>query len=378
VSDAEARAGAILTIDLAAIAGNWRWLRDLVAPAACAAVVKANAYGLGADRVAPALRRAGCTTFFVATIDEGIALRRVLAADPGEPAAIYVLNGLAPGTEGDFLAHALVPVLNCPGQTAAWTAEARRRARRLPAALHVDTGMARLGFPASELERLKADPHRLDGLEPVLAMSHLACADEPDHPMNDRQRRAFTAAFAEVPVAARSLANSSAIFLGADYHFDLSRPGAALYGVAPCADRPNPMSQVVRLQGRIVQVREIDHPASVGYGASYRARSRERIATVAVGYADGYSRALSNRGSGFVGETRVPLVGRVSMDLVTFDVTRLAEVDAQPGKMIDLIGPAYPVDAVAADAGTIGYEVLTALGGRYCRRYVLDGAEGRR
>ncbi len=374
MSEAE-RAGAVLTIDLGAIADNYRLLRDRVAPAAeCAAVVKADAYGLGAKHVVPVLHEAGGRTFFVALIDEGIAVRRVLqdcgrtASGEDEP-TVYVLNGLTPNTAPIFAEHRLRPVLNSIGEMDAWAAFARGRESPLPAAVHVDTGMSRLGLPPNELAILHDDPSRLAGFPLAHVISHLACADEPDHPLNALQLDAFAAARASLPPAAGSLANSSGIFLGPAYHADMVRPGCALYGVAPVPDRPNPMKQVVRLQGKILQVREIDTSQTVGYGATHRAEKRKKIATVAVGYADGYLRYLSNRGSAHIGAFRVPLVGRVSMDLTTFDVTDVPDSLVHPGAMIDLIGGEKTVDAHAADAGTIGYEILTSLGARYHRVY---------
>ena len=367
-------ATAILTIDLDAIVDNWRLLATRARPAATAAVVKADAYGLGATEVARALRAAGVTTFFVACVDEGVALREAFAAS--EPDArhveptILVLNGVSAGGVDTLIARDLIPVLNSLGDVATWARAARARERRLPAALHVDTGMARLGLPAVEVERLAQDPSDLAAVDLRWILSHLACADTPAHPLNRQQLDRLRAALARLPKAAVSFANSAGIFLGADYRFDLTRPGAALYGVSPCADAPNPMRQVVRLQAKILQVREIDSPQSVGYGATHHAVGPERIATVGVGYADGYFRSLSNRGSGYLGDRRLPLVGRVSMDLITLDVSTLPAALAHPGALIDLIGPGQTVDDVAAAAGTIGYEVLTNLGHRYHRVYL--------
>ena len=373
-----AGAGAVLTIDLDAIAANYRLLRDRAAPAECAAVVKANGYGLGAEKVAPALAAAGCRTFFVAHVDEGIAVRGALAEASGgiapesEP-AVYVLNGPPRDAETVLAEHRLTPVLNSLADVDAWSAFARRSGVPRAAALHVDTGMSRLGLPPAERAVLREDATRLDGVRLTHVMSHLACADEPDHPLNARQLDAFAAARAAFPRTAASLANSSGVFLGPRYHADMVRPGAALYGVAPVPGEPNPMAQVVRLQGKILQVREIDSPGTVGYGATHLAGGRETIATVAVGYADGYLRALSNRGSGYIGEIRVPLVGRVSMDLITFDVSAVPESLARPGAMVDVIGPRNPIDLIAAEAGTIGYEILTSLGARYHRVYQGGG-----
>jgi len=365
-------AGAILTIDLDAIAANWRLLADRVAPAACAAVVKADAYGTGMERVAPALAAAGCRTFFVALPDEGLRLRAVL-----KDAEICVFGGAPRGAEDVFARYRLIPVLNSLGDVEAWSGFARTRQVRATAALHIDTGMSRLGLPPDELDRLANEPDRLEGIDLRTLLSHLACADEPDHPMNDHQLDAFRTARGRLPPAPASFANSSGIFLGTDFHFDLGRPGIAIYGGAPVPDQPNPMTQVIRLQGKILQVREIDSPQTVGYGVSHRAGRRERIATVAAGYADGYLRSLSNSGTGYVGDVPVPVVGCVSMDLITFDVTAPHETDVRPGAVVDLIGPHNPVDAIAAAAGTISYEILTSLGARYHRAYVGGGAEAR-
>lgn len=364
-----ARAGAVLTIDLAAATWNYRRLARQMAGRPCAAVVKADAYGLGLERLAPAFARAGARAFFVGPVDEGLALRAVLDAAGFDGAEIYVLNGVLEGTQADFRAHRLVPVLNSLACIERWAAAAAAAGEALPAAVHVDTGMSRLGLPADELERLAGEPGRLDGLELRLVMSHLACAEEPEHPLNGEQLGLFEAARARLPPAPASLANSSGLFLGADYRFDLGRPGVALYGVNPTPGRPSPMRQVVRLQGRILQVREIDAPTSVGYGATHRAERRMRIATVGAGYGDGYPRALSNRGHAAIEGRLVPVVGRVSMDSLTLDVTDLPAGAAEPGGFVDLIGPDHDVDDLAAEAGTIGYEILTSLGRRYHRIY---------
>lgn len=352
------RAGAVLEIDLGGIVANWGLLARLAAPAQCAAVVKANAYGLGAAPVARALAAIGCRMFFVATLDEGIGLRQAL----GDGLEIAVLNGPFPGTAAEFLEHGLIPVLNHPGQIAEWAGQGSGH----PAILHLDTGMARLGLAAREFAALLEAP-------PPIAwhavMSHLACADEPGHSLNERQRLRFVAAAAQFRGVPASLSASSGIFLGPAYHFDLVRPGAALYGVNPLPGRPNPLRQVVRLSAKILQVREIDSGESVGYGAAHVMAAPGRVATVAVGYADGWLRSLSRRGCGYLDGKRIPLLGRVSMDLVTFDVSAVDPALARPGMSIELIGSRYGVDDAAADAGTIGYEILTALGARYHRIY---------
>jgi alanine racemase len=360
-ADPAARAGAILEIDLSAIVANWRALAERVAPTGCAAVVKADAYGLGAAPVARALSNAGCRLFFVATIDEGIALREALG-DGGE---IAVLNGMLPGCAADFAAARMIPVLNDLGQISEWAATGGR----LPAMLHVDTGMTRLGLPLPAITAVSRDFARVHWRT---VMSHLACAETPEHPLNAAQLAAFSAArasFAHVPA---SLAASSGIFLGPDFHFDFVRPGAALYGVNPQPGAANPLRPVVRLKGRILQVQQVDRGRTVGYGATHVTSAPGRLATVAIGYADGWFRAFGGRGGGWVGSCRVPLVGRVSMDLTVFDVTAVDPALARPGGFIDLLNEGHGVDDAGAEAGTIGYEILTALGRRYHRVYRGD------
>jgi alanine racemase len=368
-SEPASRAGAILEIDLGAIVANWRQLADRVAPAGCAAVVKANGYGLGATPVARALLAAGCRRFFVATLDEGLALRQALGPHPG----IAVFNGPTPGSAAEFAAGRLCPVLNDPGQLESWSAAVGEKPGKKPAAIiHIDTGLARLGFPAAQFGAC------LDGIAAIGAgglISHLACADTPAHPLNTAQRERFVAARDRLPGARASLAASSGIFLGREFHFDEVRPGAALYGVNPLPGRQNPMRPVVRLAAKIVQIRKIDSGESVGYGAAHVMDRPGLLATAAIGYADGWPRSLSHRGCGWLAGKRVPLLGRLSMDLATFDVTAAAASELNPGNMIELIGAHYGVDEAAADAGTIGYEILTALGARYHRVYREPSAE---
>jgi len=364
VSDSADRASVIIEIDLARVVANWRALAARVEPAGCAAVVKADAYGLGAPQVSAVLAAAGCRLFFVATPDEGIALRSALPAS----CEIAVLNGPVPGSAEEFVFHRLVPVLNEPGQIADWT-EVARRYGGLPAMLHVDTGMARLGLSATEFGRLSDQLSQQGATRWRALISHLACADQPAHPLNDLQLARFASVREHFGGLPASLAASSGIFLGRAFHLDFVRPGAALYGINPQPGTPNPMHQVVRLKGRILQVREVEQGESVGYGAAHVMDHPGRLATVAVGYADGWLRSLSHRGSGCLGGKRLPLLGRVSMDLVVFDVSDAEPSLARPGGFIELLDDDYGVDAAAADAGTIGYEILTALSQRCHRIY---------
>jgi len=368
------RAGAVLSIDLDALADNWRLFRDLCAPskAEAAAVVKACAYGLGVDRAAPALMQAGCKTFFVASIDEAIELRSILGPAP----TIHVFYGLMEGAERDFVEFDLVPVLNTLGEVGAWRAFCSGSGESRPCDLHIDTGMSRLGLDNQELTSLVDNPDQLDGLNLNMAMSHLASAEEADNLTNAQQLGKFQAALKHINPAHASLANSSGAFLGPDYHFDLVRPGIALYGSNPTPNQPNPMAQVIRLQAKVLQVRTIDTRQGVGYGSTHQAVPGVRLATIAAGYADGYPRSLSNTGDVYFGEFRAPVVGRVSMDLITVDVTKIPEPLCRPGQLADLIGPLNSVDDVADKAATIGYELLTQLGSRYHRVYTQVNTGG--
>ncbi|MDJ1156967.1 alanine racemase [Chelatococcus sp. SYSU_G07232] len=365
----EAEAGGILTIDLAALAANWRLLRDRARGAECAAVVKADAYGIGIEAAVPALFAAGCRTFFVAHLQEATRARAVC-----QDATIYVLNGLLVGTAPAYATHGLRPVLGSREEIEEWAAFCRAAGRRLPAAVHADTGMNRLGLRAEEAAALAAEG-ALPDFEPALLMSHLVSADEPDHPVTARQIAAFLALRERFPGVPASLCNSSGIFLRLQPHLDLVRPGYALYGGNPMPGADNPMRPVVHLAGRIIQLRWAADGETVGYNAHWTAQGRRRIATISVGYADGYLRAASATnlkagGEAVVAGVRCPFAGRVSMDLITIDVSGVPEDSIARGDLVTLIGDGIGIDEVGARCGTIGYEVLTSLGRRYARRYV--------
>ena len=359
---------ATLYIDLDAIARNYATIRAVAEGAAVAAVVKANAYGLGADRVAARLRAEGAGQFFVAKLAEAVDLRRHLP-----DATIHVLEGLDASEIGELVAQGLRPVLNTPGEIDLWAEAGRRLGRRLPAAIHLDTGMCRLGLVAAEVERL--DPDRLCAIDLTLVMSHLACAEDRGHPMNARQLALFEELCRKLPPAPRSLANASGTFLGPAYHFDLVRPGAALYGINPTPDRTNPMQPVVRIVAPVLRVHRLDAPGTVGYGAAHAAEKGARIATVGVGYADGYMRAAGAGTFGIIAGREVPVVGRISMDLMTLDVSALDEHLVEVGTPVELLVGQGGIDAVAAAGGTIGYELLTRLGHRL-RRVYLEAPRG--
>ncbi|WGD56672.1 alanine racemase [Bradyrhizobium sp. CB1650] len=360
--------GGVLTVDLDAIIANWRKLEKTAVPAECSAVVKADAYGCGAEQVARALSKAGCKTFFVATIEEA---RTVRAAVP--EATIYVLGGYFQNTGEHYANINCRPVIGDLSELAEWDVFCRRTGWTGGAAIHVDTGMNRLGLTLADAQAIVPRIHAGDhGI--TLVMSHLVSAEQLNSPMNAKQLAAFrgiASAFAGVPAA---LANSSGIFLGAPFQFDLVRPGAALYGVNPTPEADNPMQQVVDLKARIVQVRNVERGETVGYGGTWSARRPTKLAIVAAGYADGYFRAASSndgtRGAEvIVAGRRCPVAGRVSMDMIAIDITDLPPNAARRGHMVTLLGEGITVDELAHHFGTIGYEVLTSLGPRYARVY---------
>ncbi|MCF4164946.1 alanine racemase [Zavarzinia compransoris] len=359
-----------LTVDLGAIAENWRRLAALATPAVTGAAVKGDAYGLGAARVAPALHAAGCRHFFVAHLGEALTLRPLLPV----ASEVLVLHGIPAGTAREFVAHGVTPVLNSLGDIEAWHGAARHAGRRLAAMLHVDTGMCRTGLSAAEVATLAAEPERLDGIALSVVMSHLSCADDRDNPMTARQRARLIEIAARIGHRGRlALANSAGVMWGPDYHFDMVRPGIALYGGNPIPADPSPVVPVVRLEAGILQRREIDRPEAVGYGAVHKVERPTRVATVAVGYADGYLRAAGNRGQALIAGREVAILGRISMDLMTIDVTDVPEHLCRPGMPITLIGDGLTIDRVAAAMDTVSYELLTRLGRRFARQY-LGGA----
>jgi alanine racemase len=359
-----------LTIDLGALGENWRRLAKLAAPGSCAAVVKADAYGLGLDRAAPALWEAGARVLFVAQLREGVAARRLL---PDE-AEIYVLNGLEAGADpAEYALHRLKPTIGSTEELARWAAFAARRERSLPFALHLDTGMSRLGFES--LAALRGAARRSGATGADLIMSHFVSSEIGDDPVNARQIAAFAAARAAFPHLKASLANSSGMFLPERPIYDLARPGYALYGGNPTPGRPNPMRAVVTLKVTIQQTRWIEEGETCGYNAQWTAKRRSRLATLLAGYADGLPRGAgaseARKGAEVViAGRRCPLVGRVSMDLTVADVTDLPEGAVKAGDEAELFGAAADLDDFAARSGTIGYSVLTGLGRRYARDYV--------
>ncbi len=356
----------VLDIDLEALRQNILTLQRRVAPRTrIAGILKANAYGIGLAEVAVIHQQLGTDTFFVATPEEGAALRAIT----GPGAEIALLCGLIRGAAPFYNQHSLTPVLNNLTQLAAWKKDGQGQ----PAILHLDTGMRRLGLDTSEAAHLLANLELLADVNVTMVMSHFVCADEPGHPLIAQQnadfKRLTAAIHAQNPAIRLSLSNSAGVFASSAYHYDLVRPGMAVYGLNPTPDHPNPMQAVAQLRVRVLQIRDALAGETVGYSATYQCPTPRRIATVALGYADGFLRSLSNRGVLFWNGQACPILGRVSMDLVTLDVTDITGSQLVEGDWVDVLGPGQDADHLAEQAGTIGYEILTAFGARYHRHY---------
>lgn len=361
--------GPTLEVDLSALVRNWQLLKATHKGQDCAAVVKANAYGLGVESAAAALADAGCRHFFVATLGEAVELRQLLTSQ-----FIYVFNGVQKGETTTFLEYNLIPVLNSLPQFERWE-QAVAEIEAAPSALHVDTGMNRLGLSIDAAEKLAMEPERIARAQVRLLLSHLACGGEPPHPMNARQLERFQHIRQCFPTLPASLANSAGVFLDKHFHHDLARPGCALYGINPHEGRPNPMEHVATLSAPVLQLRTTrEDNESVGYGGTATVPKGTRIATVAMGYADGFHRALAGtQVGGWFGGHKAPLLGRLSMDLITLDVTRIPDDLCQPGQRAHFICPQQDVNEVAHLARTIGYEIFTGLKARIRRSYVGGG-----
>ena len=366
--------GGRLTIDLGAVVKNWKALDTISAKALTGAVIKADAYGTGLLPSGLALYTAGVRFFYVATPDEALALRGELA-----DAHIFVLDGLYPGAARLYAQERLMPVLSSPDMLEEWLTICVAENEALPAALHFDTGMNRLGFRMQETDYVREKIEQI-GYVPQMVMSHLACADLPTHEKNRTQVALFQTVMAQFPGVPASLANSAGLMNGRENHFQMVRPGISLFGGRAVSGRPNPMSPVVKLEVPVLQVREGKTGESVGYGASYTLDRNSQIAILALGYADGFLRSLSSTntrqgGRVFVGGKSLPIIGRVSMDLVAVDVTDLYGKVPKPGDMVEILGKNLTVDDQADIAGTIGYEILTSLKGRYKKSYISPRSE---
>lgn len=356
----------VLSVDLPAIVANWQLLKKQFSGAETAAVVKADAYGLGMVPVAAALVKAGCHTFFVATIEEALQLREQLP-----DVRILVFSGVGRGEEFAFANHRIIPVLNSREQIARWKPVAAQHVHAV-SALHVDTAMGRLGLQPDDFHILMDEDEKVfEACRVGLIMSHLACGPEAEHLVNPDQLQRFMKARARAPGIPASLANSAGIFLEQSYHFDLARPGCSLYGIAPLENGKNPMAHVAEWTAPILQVRVTDRDQAVSYGATVTVKKGTRIATVASGYADGYPRILSNHSAAYLGKHKVKLLGRVTMDMLCFDVSQVPEAELGEGKRLTLLAdkPGVTVDDIAHAAQTIGYEIFTRIGPRVKRLY---------
>ena len=355
-----------LEINIDSIIHNYQLINNKVGNTECAAVLKADAYGMGASVIAKALDKAGCSTFFVATIDEGIELRACFSKNENQ---IAVLSGLLEGSEDIFYSNKLTPVLNDTEQIKKWAIYNKQKKISAPSILHIDTGMNRLGLTINELYDIIKNPTELKELHVEWIMSHLACGDQPRDIMNEKQLSVFLNAKKEIPNVKASLANSAGVFLGKSYHLDMVRPGIALYGSGSGSIPSKPLKQVIKLYSRILQIRTLSTGASVGYGASYRVSEATRVATVGLGYADGYLRSLSNCSWVFFNGLRLPVIGRISMDYITIDITQIASEKIKTGDFIEIIGDKFTLDDLATVANTVPHELLTRLGTRHHRIY---------
>ena len=364
-------ANSFLEINIDLIADNYRLLKRELRGAECAATLKADAYGIGLAQVAKALVKTGCRTFFVATIDEGIELRAHLHK---EKVTIAVLGGLLARCENIFEENNLMPVLNNLEQLRQWKNFNTSKDRKSPSMVHVDTGMNRLGLTSKEFEYVVNNPCELEGVEPKLLLSHLACADQPGHEMNQKQLSIFRSAKNKISNMRFSLANSGGIFLGQPYHFDMVRPGIALYGSHPDPTTFNPLNQVIKLYGRVLQIRNAKTGSTVGYNASHLLKKKTLIATVGLGYADGYIRSLGDNSHAFFKGAKLPIIGPISMDYITVDISSIKTDTIKIGDLIEFIGDNFTLDDIAKVAKTVPHEILSNLGKRHQRSYFASNS----
>lgn len=354
-----------LTINLKALAANYRHFQEKVGGScAVAGVVKADAYGVGLKPVVETLTALDCPQYFVATLDEAIQLRAINTKTP-----IAVLGGLFHGAEDDYLHHNIMPVLNSPDDIARWKSVVDQKSKTLPAFLHIDTGMNRLGLSADETSALLQDKTQIEGIEIKTIMTHFACADDKDHPLTKKQAHDFANIAQHFEFSKKSLANSPGLFRSDSYHYDMVRPGYALYGGNPTPEVDNPMQAVITLETRILQTRHCKKGQSIGYGASHVFDQDSVTATIGMGYADGFSRSANTQKHVYFNGQACPIIGRVSMDLITVDLTHLKH-KPQAGEMLEILGPHQTIDDLADAMDTIGYEILTSLGRRYAQNYI--------
>ena len=357
--------GALLCIDLKALQDNYLFMKNLSSPRIASVVLKANAYGLGLCPIAKALFKVGVKDYFVTTLEEGIALRKTL----GEDIHIYILNGVLKGTEDILNVHNLIPVLLSLEQLSLWRAYAQKIQKKCLAILQVNAGMGRFGLSFEEAKTVAEDPNGLEGVELLYILGHLSSASLSTHPRNEIERDCFEDFLALFPNVPATFSNSPGILLGKRYHFDMTRMGIALYGGAPLEDQPNSLKPVLSLKARILQVRSLKCGMTVGYDGTYVMPEDGRVATVNIGFGDGFPRALSNKGYGLIQGIKVPIAGRISMDWMSFDVTHIPEKDVAPGDLVTLLGGDLTIDSVAACAGTTSYDLISGLGARLHRTY---------
>lgn len=364
----------VLTVNLSALADNYRQFQEKAGPdCAVAGVVKADAYGTGLKPVVEKLTELGCPHYFVATLDEAVQVREI-----NKEAPVGVLGGLYHGAEEEYVTHDIRPILNSPDDIERWVQVARKLDRKLPAILHLDTGMNRLGLSSDESEMVIQNPDLLEGINIELVMSHFASADDKDHPQTQMQADRFAALMTSFAGAKKSLSNSSGTYRNKAYHYDLIRPGYSLYGGNPTPEVANPVGPVVSLDARIYQIRQVKKGEAIGYGATHEFQNDGVTATVGLGYADGFLRSGSSRtidgrpeaATLFWDGQACPIIGRVSMDLVSVDLTHITGARPEAGDSLEILGPHQGIDDLAQSMGTIGYEVLTSLGARYTRRYI--------
>lgn len=361
----------VLTIDLSAVQANWLYISSISQSVAVGGVIKANAYGLGASQVGSALYSVGCREFFVSTLDEALFAREFLPSD----SFVYVLGGPRIGEVQEFIKANLIPVLCSLAQIKDWAQQNQQQSYAYPSAVKLNTGMTRFGLDIYEFKSLCCNADLIKAINPVLLMSHLACADDPTHRLNSSQQQQFADCAAHVrnilPSIRLSLANSSGIFLGSRWHYDLVRPGAALYGINPQPLHSNPMKSVVSLSLPIIQVRTMEDDVTLGYAAEAFLPKGRRVAVVAGGYADGLHRTLGGQPEGDLCGHRVQAVGRISMDATIFDISGVQLSSEQLlGKSIEVINECFTLDYLSNKNHLLGYEVLTSLGARYKRRYL--------
>jgi alanine racemase len=357
---------AVLQVDLKAVAHNYKVLQSTFQGRRCGAVLKADAYSMGMEPVALVLEKAGCQDYFIAHIEEGIALRKILPTQK-----IYLLSGILPGTERVTHHYGLIPVLGDGAQLEQWRFFSRFQEGKtpLPAVIHLDTGMARNGLDRRETETLISNPQQLADLDIHYFLSHLACGEEEENPLNQKQLGRLQKILHQLPQAPVSLVNSAGIFLQASYHYDLARPGQALYGIQPALGKSPSLQRAFSFHGRVVQIRQAPAGTTVGYGGTYTTSRPSRLATLGVGYGDGYKRALSQKGWAYFNGYKVPVVGRVSMDYITVDITSLPEDHIGVGEFMELLGPHIPIETLAEEAQTIPHDILVGLGPRGHRIY---------